>query len=327
MKARSVAAVAAFFVAAALAAGPAAAQTAWVSGTGNDAASCPRTAPCATWQAAHDASGSGGEINCVSAGNFGPLVINRSITIDCAGAYGAAAAAVSGGASAVRIDGNNINVTIRNLTIRGPISISDVTAGIHYVRGGELTVENVNIYGFSGSSITVSDGYGIRIQPTSGVHRINVNDSAIRRNGRNSSNPGGGILLAPTGAAQVRLILNNVELASNHRALDINTTGTTAGNQVIVRNSHFLASSDNGITVTTNANALNIMIEGSTIADNLRGLVVNGAGGAARIGTSVIAGNGPAFAVSGGGTIQSYRNNQIELNGNNGTPLPPVTLQ
>ena len=124
----------------------------------------------------------------------------------------------------------------------------------------------------------------------------------------------------------MRLILNNVELAYNHRALDIDTTGTTAGNQVIIRNSHFLTSSDNGITGTTNANALNIMIEGSTIADNLRGLIMNGAGGAARIGTSVVAGNGPAFGVSGGATIRSFRNNQIELNGNNGTPLPAATL-
>jgi len=96
---------------------------------------------------------------------------------------------------------------------------------------------------------------------------------------------------------------------------------------IIVTNSSITGSADNGITGSTNANGLNIMIEGSTIAGNLRGIVMNRAGARARIGRSVVSDNGPAFAVSGGATILSFRNNQIELNGNNGTPLPAATLQ
>ena len=41
----------------------------WVSGTGSGTA-CTRAAPCADFQAAHDATSAGGEINCVDAGDF-----------------------------------------------------------------------------------------------------------------------------------------------------------------------------------------------------------------------------------------------------------------
>src|SRR6266436_4105811 len=66
----------------------------WVSGTGSGTA-CSRTAPCANFQFAHDATATGGEINCVDAGDFTfpgpystPVIISRSMTIDCGGTFG-----------------------------------------------------------------------------------------------------------------------------------------------------------------------------------------------------------------------------------------------
>src|SRR5258708_20978965 len=62
----------------------------WVSGTGSGT-TCSRTSPCANFQTAHDATVAGGEINCVDAGDFTnglfgtPVVISRSMTIDCGG--------------------------------------------------------------------------------------------------------------------------------------------------------------------------------------------------------------------------------------------------
>jgi hypothetical protein len=86
-------------------------------------------------------------------------------------------------------------------------------------------------------------------------------------------------------------------------------------------------STENGINVATNANAANLMVQGVTISNNLRGIVTNGAGATTRIGSSVISNNSTAVAANGGGSLQSYKNNQIELNGNNSTPITQATLQ
>src|SRR5258708_3744362 len=55
----------------------------WVASTGTNNATCGRTTPCDTFQHAHDATTAKGEINCVDAGDYGPLTINKSIAIDC----------------------------------------------------------------------------------------------------------------------------------------------------------------------------------------------------------------------------------------------------
>src|ERR1700750_896995 len=62
----------------------------FVSAAGGGAA-CTRALPCATFQAAHDATDANGEIDCIDAGQFGGVVITKSITIDCTGTIGAGA--------------------------------------------------------------------------------------------------------------------------------------------------------------------------------------------------------------------------------------------
>ena len=58
-----------------------AANETWVSGTGTDAGNCPRTAPCRTFQFAHDQTSNHGAINVLTSGNFGPLIITKPISI------------------------------------------------------------------------------------------------------------------------------------------------------------------------------------------------------------------------------------------------------
>ena len=299
------------------AASPAQAQN-WVSSTGDNANNCTRTAPCRTFQGAHDDATPGETIYCVDAAIYGYVEITKSITIDCSGTHGAIHSATDG----MIINGTGISVTLRNITIAASASpLGGV--GIVISEAAFVDIENVVVRGFRANP---GSAYGMVIRPSAGAMRVRMSNSQISEVGATGSG-GAGIRMAPTGAAQVRLLLNNVELARNRRALEIDTSGTTAGNVVIITDSQVTGSIDNGITGTTSANALNIIIEGTTIAGNLRGIVVNGAGGRARIGSSVVVDNGPAFAVAGGASILSFRNNQIELNGNNGTPLPAATLQ
>src|SRR6202171_2734537 len=55
----------------------------WVSGVGDDANPCSRTAPCKTYAGAISKTAVNGEINCLDPGGFGTLTITKSISIVC----------------------------------------------------------------------------------------------------------------------------------------------------------------------------------------------------------------------------------------------------
>src|ERR1700759_1166815 len=103
-----------------LASAPAHAQESrtWVSGVGDDANPCSRTAPCKTFPGAISKTAAQGEINVLDPGGFGQLTITKSIVVDGSGGNIAGVLAASG-------NGININalvtdvVTLRNLDING----------------------------------------------------------------------------------------------------------------------------------------------------------------------------------------------------------------
>src|SRR5215469_11204662 len=53
----------------------------WVSGVGDDANPCSRTAPCKTFAGAISKTTAGGEINVLDPGGFGAVTITKSISI------------------------------------------------------------------------------------------------------------------------------------------------------------------------------------------------------------------------------------------------------
>src|ERR1700689_5116167 len=57
----------------------------WVSGVGDDANPCSRTAPCMTFAGAITKTAAGGEIDALDPGGFGSVTITKSITIDGGG--------------------------------------------------------------------------------------------------------------------------------------------------------------------------------------------------------------------------------------------------
>ena len=69
---------------------PASAQASrtWVSGVGDDANPCSRTAPCKTFAGGISKTALNGEIDCLDPGGFGTVTITKSITIDCSGTFG-----------------------------------------------------------------------------------------------------------------------------------------------------------------------------------------------------------------------------------------------
>src|SRR3977135_2308283 len=57
----------------------------WVSGVGDDANPCSRTAPCKTFAGAISKTAPCGEIDALDPGGFGAVTITKSITIDGTG--------------------------------------------------------------------------------------------------------------------------------------------------------------------------------------------------------------------------------------------------
>src|SRR5215471_18836887 len=93
----------------------------WVSGVGDDANPCSRTAPCKTFAGAISKTVAGGEINCLDPGGFGAVTITKSITIDCKGTFGSILAA---GTNGVNINDagtapGTIVVNLKHLSING----------------------------------------------------------------------------------------------------------------------------------------------------------------------------------------------------------------
>src|SRR5947199_4239816 len=78
----------------------------WVSGVGDDANPCSRTAPCKTYAGAISKTAKDGEISTLDPGGFGTVTITKSITINGTHGSGFGSILNAGG-----VNGININIT------------------------------------------------------------------------------------------------------------------------------------------------------------------------------------------------------------------------
>jgi len=93
----------------------------WVSGTGDDAFPCSRTAPCKTFNGAFSRTATNGEISVLDPGGFGAVTITRSVTIDGRGATGVIFANLTTGVTINITDATDTakTVRLRGLSING----------------------------------------------------------------------------------------------------------------------------------------------------------------------------------------------------------------
>src|SRR6202023_2880345 len=121
----------------------------WVSGVGDDANPCSRTAPCKTFAGAISKTAAGGEIDALDPAGFGALTITKAITLDGGGGQ-VASVLVSGTNGLVVAAGPNDVVILRNLRINGT---GTGLNGIQFLSGKDLNVENCYIFGFTQNGI------------------------------------------------------------------------------------------------------------------------------------------------------------------------------
>lgn len=269
----------------------------WVSGVGDDANPCSRTAPCKTFAGAISKTAPGGEIDALDPGGFGALTITKSITLDGGGGQ-VASVLVAGTNGIVVAAGATDIVIIRNMRLDGLLGGGNGNAGlsgIRFISGKALILENDVIFGFANSGIdlepnanasvtifntsvenigqcaaascTAGQGDGIFAKPTAGTLKVTVNNSTVSVGSNNAVETGAGAILE----------------FSNGTMSNFNNGATASGGTLIVGHSTIAYNAVNGY----NPN-------GGTVAAYARG-TANAANGTNRVHDNGVATGTPTY--------------------------------
>ncbi|HVJ03264.1 MAG TPA: hypothetical protein VM662_13860 [Sphingomonas sp.] len=279
----------------------------WVSGVGDDANPCSRTAPCKTFAGAISKTAAGGEIDCLDPGGFGTVTITKSITLDCTGTMGSI---LNSGINGVIVNDTatgapgTINVVLRGLSINGAGTTLG-TNGVRFVSGKSLVLENVFIMNQSGRAVLINP---------STTTRTTIHNTTM-------TNTGGGVLVQPTGTATAAVdIQRSVITASASEALRVDTSTTTgaAGLRVVVNDSVISENPGSAVIVNSPAGTPTalVLISSSNVTNNSgNGLTAQGSSNAfIAVGGTAIQGNISGLVRTGGGQIRSYGDNLLNLN-------------
>ena len=183
----------------------------FVSGLGSDANLCTRSAPCRSFQRAHDLVDSGGEVIAIDSAGYGPVAITKSVTIIGDGVY---AGINTNALNAILIATPGITVNLRSLIIAG---LGTADRGIYATDFTVLHIENCIISGFVMEGILVAPSGG-------GPRRVNIEDSIVR------NNQSIGIVLDGI-ASTLKATVERTRMEKNNSGLDSRGTGAT----VIIR--------------------------------------------------------------------------------------------
>src|SRR5215510_11370613 len=136
----------------------------WVSGVGDDANPCSRTAPCKTFAGAISKTAPGGEISVLDPGGFGVVTIGKALTIN---GDGTLAGILNAGTNGIIVAAGASDVVyIRNVSINGA---GTGLNGIKFLSGKALHVENCNIYGQGNNTTGNGNGIIVSQSATGGV--------------------------------------------------------------------------------------------------------------------------------------------------------------
>ncbi len=302
------------FLLAAPAALQAQASRTWVSGVGDDANPCSRTAPCKTFAGAISKTAAGGEISVLDPGGYGAVTITKAISIiaEDSGEGGLLAAGTNG----VIVNAGPADVvTLRGLVIEGA---GTGLNGIRFLAGKALNVEDCVVADFRASS--AGNGHGISFRP-SGTSQLYVVDTVVENNG--IGNVGGGVLIQPTGSGSAAAVLKNVSMPGNVFGIKADSTGTSGSIKVTLDDSTASGSTFSGVVSMSPVGGapVDFLVNRSVIANNgSNGIRVDGAGAVVRVSDSTITGNAVGLSIGVGGSIVSFSNNRITANDVNGVP-------
>lgn len=266
----------------------------WVSGVGDDANPCSRTAPCKTFAGAISKTAAAGVISVLDPGGFGTVTITKSMTIDGGGVEGSILGSLT--------NGINVNAAATDIVILRNLSISgggNGLSGVRVLNAAKVVLERVDISGFD-----------IGVEQASAAH-VDVHDSYIYANrlyGMLVSSPPGrtvidGTRLVDNGSYGLRL--EGAGIVSVRRS-------TALGNLVI----GFWA----------NGGGASLSIDDSLVANSSYGIGA-GAGSTVSVSNSSIVNMVTRGLLDAGGSLVTFGNNRLSNNALDGTFNGTVPLR
>ncbi len=275
----------------------------WVSGVGDDANPCSRTAPCKTFAGAISKTAAAGEINVLDPGGFGAVTITKAITID--GSGGNIAGVLTSGTNGIVVAaGADDVVFLRNLDMNG---LNTSLSGIKFLTGGMLYVENSVIHGFQ---------IGIDFEP-SAASGLSVSQTVSRENSS------GGLLVSPTGSGAALITVTGSRFEGGQYGV-----WATDESEVTINNSVAAGTTGNGFVAASTTNPVTIFLENCISTNNaFGGIVAGGAGATVRISNTTVTNNVAGILSIGGGNVVSFGNNHIAGNNVDGTPTSKISQQ
>jgi hypothetical protein len=285
----------------------------WISGVGDDANPCSRTAPCKTWAGAISKTAAGGEIDALDPGGFGALTITKPITLD--GGGGQVASILVAGTNGITVAaGSGDTVIIRNLRFQGLLCSSPQASGctgspgligISYISGAQVMIDNCDIYGFS------TAGIGVSLTGTIGV--LQVRNTTLRNNAI-------GITATASSPGLALVEVYNSSVVGTQTAGSSTQGGVLAktGANVTVGNSNF---QDLSYGTQVQSGGL-LELDNSLLFTNTA--VQTNTGTTAYANNNSYYGNGPLC--NGGGTLKTAGNNKLGGNATAGTCTVSATM-
>ena len=269
----------------------------WVSGVGDDANPCSRTAPCKTFAGAISKTAAGGEISVLDPGGYGAVTITKAITIN---GEGTLAGILSSLVNGIIVNaGPNDVVIIRNISINGA---GNGINGIRYLAGKHLIVENCWISGVTNHGIDAT---------LSASGRLSVRDTQIERCGQV------GVRMT-TSAGTATASLDNVRIQECGIGFDLLSGSGTISRSVV---SHIT----NQAVVAEGTAQINA--ENCVMANSGTGASAFTSGSTVRLSNCDIFNNGTGISIAAGGTVASFGNNRNAGNTTAGAPNSTLTQQ
>lgn len=214
-------------------------QRTFISTAGSDANPCSTTLPCRSIAVALAATDPGGEIIVLGSGGYGSATINKSVTIQSpSGTY--AGISVFPGNDGITVNGANISVVLRGLSING----QGGGKGVSFVQGDALFIEDCMIANMNSAGIAVTAAADVLIR-----------DVTVRGNGSD------GVQIASAASATIsRLRAERNALAG---------VSLSNGAQVSVRDSMLGENGQHGVYASgATGISTKITLENSTLTGN-----------------------------------------------------------
>jgi hypothetical protein len=280
----------------------------WVSGVGDDANPCSRTAPCKTFAGAISKTAVNGEINCLDPGGFGAVTITKSITIDCHEVF---ASILNAGTNGINIPFDSFaqtdvrkTVRLRNLNLNGVNTglIGIRITGGAIITGGAVFIEDCLIDGnFGGAARGISE-------ERTGGGELFISNTTVRNMGQTGIqvNPGGGTVAG----LRINAVFDSIRVENANFGVAIGNNG-----RAMINRSVFAGHSQGGIEAEGPLAAVQVDVSNSVSSNNGTGVQNGGGTVTIRLSNNDIAFNGTAF----GGATQSFNNNRVQGNETLGT--------